>query len=146
MSTFFYIIIATLSIFWLVNAWKILDNVSLNISILFWFECIFYKQCITEYFLIYISVVQLLGRVWLSVLPWTAASQASLSFTISLSLLRLLSTESVMPSNHLILCQLLLLLPSIFSDYFSDGLVVVHGVTRSQTWFSNWTSGSKLFY
>ena len=36
-------------------------------------------------------------------------------------------TESVMPSNHLILCQLLLLLPSVFSDYFSDGLVVVHG-------------------
>ena len=127
MSTFLYINIATLSIFWLVNAWKILDNVSLNISVLFWFECIFDKQCITEYFFIYISVVQLLGCVWLSVIPWTAASQASLSFTISLSLLRLMSTELVMPSNHLILCQLLLLLPSVFSDYFSDGLVVVHG-------------------
>ena len=46
--------------------------------------------------------------------PWTAAHQASLSFTISLSLLRRISTESVMPSNHLILGCSLLLLPSIF--------------------------------
>ena len=46
--------------------------------------------------------------------PWTAAHQASLSFTVFLSLLKLMSTESVMPSNHLILCCLLLLLPSIF--------------------------------
>ena len=46
--------------------------------------------------------------------PWTAARQASLSFTISLSLLKLMSIESVMPSNHLILCRPLLLLPSIF--------------------------------
>ena len=46
--------------------------------------------------------------------PCTAAHQASLSFTISQSLLKLMSTESVMPSNHLILCRPLLLLPSIF--------------------------------
>ena len=46
--------------------------------------------------------------------PWTAAHQDSLSFTISLSLLKLMSVESVMPSNHLILCHPLLLLPSIF--------------------------------
>ena len=46
--------------------------------------------------------------------PWTAALQASLSFTISLSLLKLMSIESVMPSNHLILCHPLLLLSSIF--------------------------------
>ena len=46
--------------------------------------------------------------------PWTAARQASLSFTISQSLLKLMSTESVMPSNHLILCRPLLLWPSIF--------------------------------
>ena len=46
--------------------------------------------------------------------PWTAAHQASLSFTISQSLLKLMSIESVMPSNHLILCRPLLLLPSIF--------------------------------
>ena len=46
--------------------------------------------------------------------PWTAAHQASLSFTISQSLLTLMSIESMMPSNHLILCRPLLLLPSIF--------------------------------
>ena len=46
--------------------------------------------------------------------PWTAAQQASLSITISRSLLKLMSIESVMPSNHLILCHPLLLLPSIF--------------------------------
>ena len=46
--------------------------------------------------------------------PWTAARQASLSFTISWSLLKLMSIESVIPSNHLILCHPLLLLPSIF--------------------------------
>ena len=46
--------------------------------------------------------------------PWTAARQASLSFTVSQSLLKLMSLESVMPSNHLILCHPLLLLPSIF--------------------------------
>ena len=48
--------------------------------------------------------------------PWTAALQASLSFTISRSLLKLMSIELVMPSNHLILCRPLLLLPSIFSS------------------------------
>ena len=58
--------------------------------------------------------VQSLRRVWLFVTPWTVAHQASLSFTVSLSLLRLMSIESVMPSNHLILCDPLLLLPSVF--------------------------------
>ena len=54
------------------------------------------------------------SRVWLFVTPWTAACQASLSFTIYQSLLKLKSIESVTPSNHLILCHPLLLLPSIF--------------------------------
>ena len=58
-------------------------------------------------------VVQLLSQVWLFATPWTAAHQASLSFTISQNLLKLMS-ESVMPSNHLILCRPFLLLPSIF--------------------------------
>ena len=58
--------------------------------------------------------VQLLSRVRLFATPWTAACQASLSITNSWSLLRLMSVESVMPSNHLILCHPLLLLPSIF--------------------------------
>ena len=48
--------------------------------------------------------------------PWTAERQASLSFTISWSLLRLMSIESVVPSNHLILCCPLLLPPSVFSN------------------------------
>ena len=60
------------------------------------------------------SLVQLLSRVWLFVTPWTAARQASLSITNSWSLLKLMFIESVMPSNHLILCHPLLLLPSIF--------------------------------
>ena len=59
------------------------------------------------------SSVQRLSHVWLFVTPWTAACQASLSITNSRSLLKLMSIESVMPSNHLILCRLLLL-PSIF--------------------------------
>ena len=59
-------------------------------------------------------VVQSLSHVWLFATPWTAARQASLSFTVSWSLLRLMSFESVMPSNHLILCQPLHLLPSVF--------------------------------
>ena len=58
--------------------------------------------------------VQLLSHVRLFVIPWTAACQASLSFTSSWSLLKLMSIESVMPSSHLILCRPLLLLPSIF--------------------------------
>ena len=58
-------------------------------------------------------VVQLLSGVQLFVAPSTAAHQASLSFTIFWSLLRLLLIESVMPSNHLILCDSLLLRPSI---------------------------------
>ena len=61
-----------------------------------------------------IAVVQLLSRVQLFANPWTAAHQASLSFTISLSLLKLMSIESVMPSNQSILYHLLLFLPSIF--------------------------------
>ena len=60
------------------------------------------------------SSVQSLSCVQLFVTPWTAAHQASWSFTISQSLLKLMSVESVMPSNHLILCRPLLLLPSIF--------------------------------
>ena len=62
----------------------------------------------------FISSVQLLGRVRQFVTPWSTARHASLSITISSSLLKLMPTESVMPSNHLILCCLLLLLPSIF--------------------------------
>ena len=60
------------------------------------------------------SSVQSLSHVRLFVIPWIAAHQASLSITNSRSLPKLMSIESVMPSNHLILCRPLLLLPSIF--------------------------------
>ena len=59
-------------------------------------------------------VVQLLSCIQLFATPWTEARQASLPFTVSQSLLKLTSIESVMPSNHLILCCPLLLLPSVF--------------------------------
>ena len=60
------------------------------------------------------SSVQSLSRVQLFVTPWTAAHQASLAITNSQSLLKLMSIESVMPSNHLIFCHPLLLPPSVF--------------------------------
>ena len=60
------------------------------------------------------SSVQSLSHVLLFAIPWTAACQASLSITNSWSLLKFMSIESVMPSNHLILCSPLLLLPSVF--------------------------------
>ena len=59
------------------------------------------------------AVVQLLCRVWIFTTSWTAARQASLFFTISRSLRKPMSIESMMPSNHLTLCRPLLLLPSI---------------------------------
>ena len=61
-----------------------------------------------------VFAVQSLSRVRLPATPWTEACQASLSFTISQSLLKFMSIESVTPSNRLILCRPLLLLPSIF--------------------------------
>ena len=62
---------------------------------------------------VYFSSVQSLSSVQLFLTPWTAAHQASLSITNSWSLLKLMSIELVMPSNHLIFCHPLLLLPSI---------------------------------
>ena len=72
------------------------------------------------------SSVQLLSRVLLFVTPWTTACQASLSITNSRSLLKLMSFESVMPSNHFILCRPLLLPPSVFPSIrvFSDESVL----------------------
>ena len=64
----------------------------------------------------HISSVQSLSLVWLFATPWTAAHQAFLSITNSRSLFKLLSIESLMPSNHLILCHPFFLLPSIFSS------------------------------
>ena len=77
-------------------------------------------------YFVWISSVQLLSHVQLFVTLWTAARQASLSINNSWSLLKLMSIESVMPSNHLILCHSLLLLPSIFPSIrvFSNGSVL----------------------
>ena len=73
-----------------------------------------------------VVLVQLLSPVWLFTTPWTAAYQASLFFTISWSSLKLMSTESVIPSNHLVLCHPLLFLPSIFPSIrvFSNELAL----------------------
>ena len=70
------------------------------------------------------DTVQSLSWFWLFATPWTAACQASLSITDSQSLLKLISIELVMPSNHLILCHPLLLLPSFFPSIrvFSIGV------------------------
>ena len=68
----------------------------------------------TPFIFLYVVVVQSLSRVQLFVTPWIAAYQASLSFKNSQSLLKLMSIELVMASNHLILCHPLLLLPSVF--------------------------------
>ena len=72
------------------------------------------------------SSVQSLCHVWLFATPWTAARQASLSITNSRSLPKLMSIESVMPSNHLILCRSILLLSSIFLSIraFSNELIL----------------------
>ena len=72
------------------------------------------------------SFVQPLNCIWLFATPWTAARQASLYITISPSLLKLMSIESVMPFNHFILCDPLLLLPSIFPSIrvFSNELAL----------------------
>ena len=81
------------------------------------------------------SSVQSLSHLWLFVNPWTAACQASLSITKSRSLLKLMSIESVMPSNHLILCRPLLFPPSIFPSIrvFSNESVLCI------TWLEYWS-------
>ena len=79
-------------------------------------------------------VVQSLNCVWLFATPWTAALQASLSFPISQSFLRFMSIESKMPSNHLILCHPLLLLPLIFpsiSIFFFQWVSSSHQVAKA---------------
>ena len=87
-----------------------------------------------------VVAVQLLSYVQLFVTPWTAARQASLSFTLSWSLLKLTSIESVMPSNHLILCRPLLLPPSIFPSIRVFASEMALGIRRPKYWsfgFSN---------
>ena len=80
-------------------------------------------------------VVQSLNHVWLFATPWTAVRQASLTTTISWSLLKLMSTESVMPPNHLVLCCHLILLLSVFPSIrvFSNKLALCN---RWPNWIS----------
>ena len=94
------------SVVYLLLMTKFTPNISFNFS----------QMNSVSIFLFMISSVQSLSHVRLFVTPWTAALQASLSITNSQSLPRLMSIESVMPSNHLILCRPLLLLPSIFPN------------------------------
>ena len=94
-------------------------------------------------------VVQSLSHVWLFATPWTVARQASLSFTISWSLLKLMSIELVMPCNHLILCCPLLLLPSIFPSIrvFSNESVLHNRWPKYRTFsFSISPSNSGCFH
>ena len=100
------------------------------------------------------SSLQSLSHVWLFATPWTAARQASLSITNSQTLLKLMSIESVMPSNDLILCHPLLLLPSIFpsirvfsNESASAGQSIGASASASvlpmniQDWFPLWLTG-----
>ena len=92
-----------------INHLSIYINTSICLPI-----CIYYLPTITHLSISLPIVVQFLSHMQLFVTPWTAAHQASLSITNSQSLLKPMSIELVMPSNHLILCRPLLLLPSIF--------------------------------
>ena len=95
----------------------------------------------------HISSVQMLSRVWLFATPWTVAHQASLSITNSWSLPKLISIESVMPSNHLILCLPLRFLPSIFPSIrvFSMSQLFTSGGQRFEVSASNEHSGLITF-
>jgi len=87
------------------------------------------------------SSVQSLSHVQLFETPWTVAHQASLAITNSLSLLKLMSIESVIPSNHLILCRPLLLLPSIFPSIRVFSHESVLRIRWSKYWsFSKWVT------
>ena len=93
------------------DLYDVIVKFSILIYMCFWHEC---KEGVDWIAWLYIVVVQSLSLVRLFATPWTAAHQAFLSITNSWSLLKLMSIESVMPSNHLILCRPLLLLPSVF--------------------------------
>ena len=80
------------------------------------------------------TVVQSLSHVWLFATPWTAACKTSLSFTISQSLLKLMSIELMMPFNHLILCRPLLLLPSMFPSIRAFSNELAHSIRWPKYW------------
>ena len=94
--------------------------------------CFFPKPTISTHFVVV--------HVQLFVTPWTAAHQASPSFTISWSLLKLMSIKSVMPSNHLTLCHPLLLLLSVFPSI----RVFPNGLTLHIRWPKDWSFTSSI--
>ena len=83
-----------------------------------------------------VNSIQSFSHVWLFVTPWTAERQASLSITNSQSLLKLMSIKLVMPSNHLICCHPLLLLPSIFPSIRGFSLESVLCIRWPKCWSS----------
>ena len=102
-----YILLNLLALTLCPSVWSVLENSSAHLK----------SMCVTSLLLLLCSFsrsVQSLSRVWLFAAPWTAARQASPSITNFRSLPKLTSIESVMPSNHLVLCCPLLLPPSIF--------------------------------
>ena len=110
----------------------------LPVTCTLYYTCVFFSLLrILVLTLVYVVAVQSVSLVIFLVTPSTAAYQASLSFTVSWSLLKLMFIESVMPSNHLILCFPLLLLFSIFPSIkvFSNELAPLPELQalRSQT-------------
>ena len=91
-----------------------------------------------------IQSVQSLSRIWLFATPWTAACQASLSITISQSLLKLISIELVMPSNHLFLCWPLLFLTSVFPSNHSVHFRSTPGAWSNSCPLSQWCHPTNL--
>ena len=85
----------------------------------------------------------MLSCVWLFATPWAAVHQASLSFTVSLSLLKLMSIELVMPSNHLILCRPLLLLTSIFPSIRVFSSESAHHIGWPKYWSFSFSQSSE---
>ena len=94
---------------WLVYVWQLYGQISIKMFI---WSC--FRMWLAFTSVVQFSSVQSLSCVWIYVMPWTTACQASLSITNSWSPPKAMSIESVMPSNQLILCRPLLLLPSIF--------------------------------
>ena len=112
---------------------KCFNNYGFLITLWYFFLQIFLKSFLSGFIF---SSVQLLSHIWLVAIRWTAVHQASLFITNSWSLLKLMSIESVMPSNHLILCHPLLL-PSFpssgsfpISQFFASGGQII-GVSAS---------------
>ena len=124
---------AILSKLWLlykdrhVDEWNRIES-----PVYIWLNPFIVHQRLSQHYKLAISSVQSLSCFQHFVTPWTAARQASLSITNSQSLLKLMSIESVMPSNHHILCRPLLLLPSVFPSISS--VQFSHSVMSNSLW------------